>query len=261
MAMNILLVPIAALAALSSSPVTLASTQASAVVDSTGLLPGEVKLEIAAKGETVSRADKATLQINLRCTGATLAEARAQVRSTADKIVTELVRRGVPRANIVADAPTNQTAFVVSEAVDQIAAAAYDPKPANPQSKPQRSASMVISIKLTDVSLLSRIRTYFEEIDAAVLQNPSYELSDDRSARNAAIADAMRNARLDAESYAASANMRVARILAIRDRAAQPSVFPNYEEMIERFANLKGESQPEVKTTASVVVEFALVPR
>src|ERR1044071_593832 len=167
--------------------------------------PGGIPLEVAAKGISIVPADKATMVLNLRCNAATSTEAKRLVRERASDLSRELIAAGVPSRDIVIEEATARLGFVANEAVQSIMDAAQQG-----EAKPKRSASLAVTVTFADMSLLRRVQQLLDQKDAVTLESPAYELSDNRAARRAAIADAIQKARADADSYAASLGMRVA---------------------------------------------------
>lgn len=219
----------------------------------------EITVEAAATGVSIDPADKATVTLNLRKSGATNLEARTNVRSFADQLTTELVAQGVPKQNIDFEEPTNRMGFIANEAMSAIMEdAGKDTLPV------KRPVSAMASLKLTisDLSLLPRLRIFIDQKDAVIMENPAFSLSDDRHARNAAIADGIRKARQDADAYAAALGMKVSRVISANDQAAQSAFsFPDYDKMIERFTGQSDVKSGMVRTSTNVVVKVGLKQR
>lgn len=221
------------------------------------LAPGEVSLEVASKGNSTRRADKATILLSIRCSGDTPAEARAAAKMTSENLRRELQKLGVPAKSILIEEPTARAGFIGNEAVADML---VNVPGAGAAAKPKSTASLQMRIDLAGLSVLPRLRDLLEREPNPVTLTPSYTLNDPRPARNAAIEDAVRNARADADAYAASLGMRVARVVAIRDQSTQPMFIPDYEEMMSRFTQTAGAAE-EVQTNVRAIVEFAIVPR
>ncbi|WP_294121266.1 SIMPL domain-containing protein [Sphingomonas sp.] len=221
---------------------------------------GEIAIEIAATGASMAPADRATVTLNLRKSGPTNAEARANVRALADQLTTELVALGLPRQSIDLEEPTNRFGFIDNEAAS--AAILEDIGQVAPTVKRPVSASASLELTITDLAFLPKLRGLIDQRDAVVMQNPAFSLINDRQNRNAAIGDAMSKARMDADAYAAALGMKVVRVIGARDQAAQNTfMFPEYDKMIERFTGLSEVKSGLVKTSIRAIVEFALAPR
>ena len=226
---------------------------------SPALRAGEIAVEVAATGVSILPADKATVTLNLRKTGATNQEARANVRAIADQLTAELIQLGLPRQSIDFEEPTNRFGFIgnaaASEMMESMGQAATAPK---------RPVSATASLELTisDLALLPKLRGLIDQKDAVVMENPAFSLGNDRRARNAAINDATSKARLDADAYASALGMTVSRVIRAKDQAAQPTLFfPEYEKMFERLTGQPDVKSGMVKTSVRVILEFALRPR
>ncbi len=119
-----------------------------------------------------------------------------------------------------------------------------------------------LEVTISDLGLLPKLRQYIDQKDAVVMENPAFSVSDERSVRNAAIRDGIAKARLDADAYAAALGMRVARVVSAKDQAAQSSFFfPDYNKMLEKITGATDVKSGMVRTSSSVIVEFALTPR
>jgi uncharacterized protein YggE len=94
------------------------------------------------------------------------------------------------------------------------------------------------------------------------MENTAFSLGDDRRARNAAIADGIRKARLDADAYAAALGLRVSRVISANDQAAQSAFsFPDYDKVFERFTGQSDVKSGMVRTSTNVVVKVGLKQR
>jgi uncharacterized protein YggE len=220
------------------------------------LASGEIPLEVAAKGTSINVADKATIVLNLRCSAETSVEAKKLVRERADSLSRDLAGIGVPTQNIAIDDPATRLGFVGNEAIESVMNAGEQGT-----AKPKRWSSLAVTVTFTDLSLLGRVQNFLDQKDAITLESPLFELSDARAARRAAIADALQNARTDAEAYAASLGMRVSRLTGVRDQDAQASPFGDSAEIFQKMMQQKTAPRGKVETDVRVTVEFALAPR
>lgn len=220
------------------------------------VVSGEIPLEVAAKGTSIFAADKATMVLNLSCNAATSSEAKKLVRERADSLIRELAAIGVPSRSITIDEPTAKFGFVGNEAIESVMNAADQSA-----AKPKRSSSLAVTVTFSDLSLLRRVQEFLDQKDAVTLESPLFELSDTGAARRAAISDALQRARADADAYAASLGMRVARLTHVRDQSAQASPFGDYSELFQKFVQQKSVPTGKVETDVRISVEFALAPR
>ncbi len=218
-----------------------------------------IVVEAAATGVSIDPADKATVMIGLRKAGATSLEARTSVRAFADQLTGELVTLGIAKQNIDFEEAASRMGFIGNET---IAAVMQDAGAGTPAVKRPVWAIATLKLTVSDLSLLPRLRLLIDQKDAVVMESPVFSLNDDRRARNAAIADGVRKARLDADAYAAALGMRVGRIISANDQPAQSSSsFPDYDRMIERFTGQSDVKSGMVRTTRDVVVKAELKQR
>jgi uncharacterized protein YggE len=79
--------------------------------------------------------------------------------------------------------------------------------------------------------------------------------------------DAIRRARADADAYAATMNMRVARVLRVTERggfdmmSAMVGIDSVLTRQMEARMGGRGRSSGQIETVALVGVDFALAPR
>jgi uncharacterized protein YggE len=94
---------------------------------------------------------------------------------------------------------------------------------------------------------------------------PVYELVDETAPRRAARAQAIANARADAESYAAALNLRIVRVLHVTERGGLDFLSMTVSESnaliraMRSFSSAQAEAQ--VETYAIAGVDFVLAPR
>lgn len=227
------------------------------------LQANEVPLHVLGKGKATSPADRATLTMNLKRSGATASEARAKVQLLADQLVAELVKRGVPQTAINVSEGQSGLGFVGNEAVaEAMMMADAGAAPGATKQKPDKQATLSIEVVLDNLALLPVVRKFLDDRDAVFLEGPALDLKDDRQARRIAINDAIRNAREEAEAYAAAANMRVVRMLDIDDQVGGSSMEREYSQVIRKMmSRAMSSSDGQVETTVSVTVGFALAPK
>ncbi len=219
---------------------------------------GETRIQIHAKGISSDPADIATMFLNLRKSGKTTPEALAAVNALADRLTRDLVARGVPRGDISREEAPYSMGFVGNEAVPED----LPPELAEVMANPSKTATATLKLHLSDVSLLPRVRQLLAEEEALVAQSPDYSLKDDRSARDAAIADALRKARADAEAYASSLGLRVGRVVEVKDLATQSSMLDGIPAaMLKAMQRDGADSRAIVETAVRLAVDFILLPR
>jgi uncharacterized protein YggE len=225
------------------------------------LAAGEIPVRVVGNGEATSPADRATLVMNIKKSGSTVSEARANTRAYGEQLIAALVARGIPRTAITTQEGSSGLGFVGNEAFDAAAEAMAEARGVAASKTPTKSASMSIQVVLDDLSLLSKVRQFLDERDAVILQPPSFELHADGVARRSAINDAIVHARTEAESYAAATSMRVSRILSINDTAGEANPFGVDLDWMRKLMANGASGDAKIKTRVRVTVEFALTPR
>jgi uncharacterized protein YggE len=226
------------------------------------LAPGEVLLELGSIGAATVPADLATLNVSFGGTGATEAAARAAFDARYERIIAAARRAGVPAAAI-----TRRDAVPIQAAIRAIDVAQESPPggPATPAAEPYYTYGFV-SVRTADMARVDSIRAALvaaagtEPGDTA----PRYSLTESRAARQAARAQALTAVRVDAEAYAASLGMRVARIVRVSERTGVgllPQLVLGEGEMMRQVFGPGQGREPDITVFVVVGVDFALVPR
>lgn len=128
-------------------------------------------------------------------------------------------------------------------------------------------AGGTITLRLRDIDRVAAIRAALEAAGADNVALPIYSLTERSAARREAQARALAAARVDAESYAAHAGMRLARVVRISERVGGDlyGIALNNEAL---FRGLQGsvspgqpQTEPEIVTLVMLGVDYALAPR
>ncbi|HEX8215008.1 MAG TPA: SIMPL domain-containing protein [Allosphingosinicella sp.] len=220
--------------------------------------PDETALRVSAKGSATLPADAATMHLDLRSTAQTEQEARRAVAALADELRRDLIARGVPAASIVVEEGTRNTlGFIGNAALEE------PPEVAVAMARLPKSASMTITLELSDMTLLPRVRQLLHDRDFVAAQPPAFRLRNERPARDAAIAGALARARADAEAYARPLGLRVGRLVEVRDLAASSSASGGFEgEMMTALVRgIRGDDSATVVTEVHLAVDFILLRR
>lgn len=228
--------------------------RAAAAVGLPPLGAGEVLLEVDGDGSVRTRADLVTLLVPVTSTAATAAAARSANAQLAARLSAAARSAGVAEADIQLVDPAGALGFIGNEFAGAMMAA-------EAAAQPKQSVRRSLEIRIRTPSNFPRVRDALEEAGANAVVEPTYALSDSRVARQGAKAQAVSNARADADSYARSLNMRVGRILRVSDRAGFNPYDPStLQDMFRKASGMGNGSSDEVVTTARVSVDFALVP-
>lgn len=243
------------------------------------LAPGEVLLELGSIGARTVPADLATMNVGVGGSGETEAAARADLDARYRRVIAAARQAGVPAAAISEGEPSHiadlRTFDVMEEPpppmeeppsppgsapVDARAAAPSRPRP------PTHYASRSAIVRVTDMARVGAIRA---ALAAAAESEPGsamavYSLTDSRAARQAARAQALAAIRADAEAYAASLGMRVARIVRVTERTGVgllPQLALGEAATMRQFFGPGQGREPNITVFAVVGVDFALAPR
>lgn len=234
---------------------------------SVGVLPtltqGEVLLEVSGLGLSVSPATSATLTVT--------ATGRGETREAAERAREEEVRRLTAAARAAGGAGTDVrvTPGFTAEIADTFDGAEMNmlgDEDLNfsvaTERQPSFHATSDIEVVLSNPS---RARAVAAAIGAAGIYGIGdsivYALADDAAQQRAARAQAIANARANAEAYAASLNMRIVRVLRVTERAGLDFAALAFTQrsaarLVERPSN-----DPIIRTFAVVGVDFVLAAR
>ncbi len=221
------------------------------------LAAGEMLLELGSMGTATVRADSAEVSIRISLQGSDEAEVRRKYDGIAARLRTaardargevqvgELSSYGDMAMYNVVDIDMNATV----DTSDVAGAAAC-------------SGHAVATITLRDLSRIEALTSTLEGIEG-VYSDVRYSASDMNAVRRQARDNAIATARAEADSYAASLGMRVARIARVTERVeidfmAMMMGDPTIQNLA--MAGAPG-SDPNVPTFVRVGVDFILAPR
>ena len=231
--------------AVSSSPVTLPP-----------LAPGEVLLEVGATGTSVRPADRARLVVTGSGRAATAAEARAAADAEIRAATQAARAAGIAADDIRPLRPAQPLGLHANSAVEDMALPAEVAAGMVPT---VHHAGRTLEIIVRRPADAERVRAAIEQAGVAAVPAPLYEVADEEAALNAAREDALRRARAKAEGFAAAANMRVARLIRISDRAGPESI--GWSVVAAMMGVRDGAAGTDVETQVQVEVDFVLAPR
>jgi hypothetical protein len=256
----------AALALAGTLPGASAVVVAQAPVSTQPLAPGEVLLELNATGTVVTRADAAVMTLRAMGSGNTAAEARAAAEREAARLA------GIARGAGVAPADVQIMPVMLSpDYADLVGPPPYDGADMNAVSvaleddaaRPRtRNATAMVLIRGRDLASLQPMIRAMEQGDAVMESEPRYSLRDTDAARREARNRALANARADAEAYAAALGLRVVRVVRVTERLGFDfiSMMVNERAMRRQIEANDGRS-PDIETSVTIGVDFALAPR
>ena len=222
------------------------------------VIVGEVPLEIVATVSSYMPAQYAELSICVTARARTTPEADTAVKNLADKVRDSLAAQGIARTDIVGRqfGGAGRFGFVGNESLDL---GDVSPEIARLQSaNADKIAVLYIDVTVRDLKKLDAVRRYLVGANVALASGPTLKIVDENIARRVAIADAVANAQLEANDYAAALHMRVSRIVRIKNSAPLDAAFN--ANMLQRMTsgNLLAPADNKVATDVRATVEFVL---
>ena len=232
-----------------AAPLALAACQQPAY-DPRGVDHDETLLSVSATGES-----EAFFQVGVENFGPTgKATSDANAKDIA-KVVAALKKAGVPEKDI-------QTRTVGIQRIQ------YGDR------KGQYQANNIVAVTVRQIDKAGDAVTAATEAGANVFSGPDLRISDSETAANTAYGEAFKAAKARAQAYADAADMKIARVLTIRDGGGAqgdryipgapppPPVAPVVRTQAMPEEQAGGVIQPGQTTSrVSVQVDFALVPK
>jgi uncharacterized protein YggE len=177
--------------------------------DPRGVERDEVLLQVVASGRVDTRPDEARFSAGVQTNAATAAAASAGNNEVMTRVAAALERLGVKEDDL-------QTRQITLQRID------YGPE------RGRFRADNVIEVRVRDMRRAGEAIAATTEAGANVLSGPNMMVSDPEAANRSAYAQAYKAARARAETYAAAAGLKIARVLAIRDTGEQGGPVPYY---------------------------------
>jgi uncharacterized protein YggE len=215
--------------------------------DPRGLRHRETLLTVSATGRAEAVPDQALFTAGLSSIAADAQAAGARNAETMNRIVSALAKLNIPARDI-------QTR---SLSLDRVG---YGPN------RGRYEASNSVAVRVRDVRRVGLAIAAATAAGANILSGPELSVADPEKANLGAYGAAYRAARAKAEAYAAAADLRIARVLTIRDGGEGGTMMQMEPDMMNRPAPEIAAAPPPVLagTNSSVVttsVDFALEPR
>ncbi len=225
------------------------------------LAAGEVLLEVNALAYVTSRADRATLSVVVSAEGADAPAARRATEAKLARVVAAVRAAGIAAEDIDSSRVTTSVAYPLVTADMAIASAAA---PTASEAEPPRTATgnATLTITIRNVERVEPVRDVLAANEVESYQPPDYRLVDNSAQRREARLQAMRKARADAESYAASLNMRIVRVVRVTERLGLGGLglIASEADTVGNLFSRSWRRSPEVDTIVTVGVDFALAP-
>ena len=223
--------------------------------DPRGVDHDETLLSVSATGESEVRPDEAFFQVGVENFGQTGKAASDANAEDIAKVVAALKEAGVPAKDI-------QTRTVGIQRIQ------YGDR------QGQYQANNIVAVTVRDIEKAGDAVTAATEAGANVFSGPDLRISDSEKAANTAYGEAFKAAKARAQAYADAADMKIARVLTIRDGGGAqgdryipgaPPPPPPVAPVVRTQAMPEeggGVIQPGQTTSrVSVQVDFALVPK
>jgi len=215
--------------------------------DRRGVDRDEVLVQVAASGSADTRPDEARFAAGVSTIQPSAGAASAANNQAMNRVVAALRGLGIRPDDV-------QTRSITLNRLD------YGPN------RGRFEANNVIEVRVRDLAKAGQAIAAATEAGANVLSGPNLRVGDPERASRSAYAQAYRAARARAEAYGEAAELRVVRVLAIRDSQgeAMPMVMEAGALDLERAA--PPVAPPPVQTgvntsEVSIRVDFALAPR
>lgn len=225
------------------------------------LAAGEVLLEVNALAYVTSRADRATLSVVVSAEGADAPAARRATEAKLARVVAAVRAAGIAAEDIDAGRVTTSVGYPLVTAEMAIAtAAARTATEAEPTRTATGNATLTITIR--NVDRVEPVRDVLAANEVESYMPPDYRLVENSAQRREARLQAMRKARADAESYAASLNMRIVRVVRVTERLGLGGLglIASEADTVGNLFSRSWRRSPEVDTIVTVGVDFALAP-
>lgn len=214
------------------------------------LAPGEVLLEVNAAARVTSPASSAILTVSLNGRGPTAADARAELRREVERVTAASRAAGAAAADVREVGMRSGNTFDGGMGTG---------------SGNRFWANTQVEIRLRNASAAPGLYRMLNPAMEGLPQAIFYEVEDDSAPRRQARDLALRNARTDAESYAAAANMRIVRVLRVTERLGLDTLGMAITESNTALRTMmdwsRTTSRPEVQTYSILGVDYVLAPR
>jgi hypothetical protein len=216
--------------------------------DPRGLLAGETLLTVTGTGRAEAVPDQALFEAGLSNIAPTAEAASARNAATMNRITAALAKLNIPQRDI-------QTRNLSLNRID------YG------RNRGQFEARNSVAVRVRDVGKVGHGIAAVTANGANILSGPDLTVADPEKANLSAYGAAYKAARAKAESYAKAANLRIVRVLSIRDGGDGGTMAPmGQEESRADYAMRPQAAPPPVMagTNVNVVttsVDFVLAPK
>ena len=237
-----------------------ASTAAAQTSPTEVLAPNQTLLEVQSTGQSFVAPDQATLTGGVVTFATTSREAADSNARAMAQVVAALKKAGVAPRDI-------QTQSVSLDPQSN-----YDRQGAEPPRITGYQARNAVTVRVRDVTKASELLTVLFEAGANDVNGPFFSIEDDSAAVTKARADAVSQAKAEADAYATAFGMRVVKVLRISERQRSAT----YESIVVTGSRIRPAGAPppppppmsspavevgEMEQKVTIWVDFALGPK
>jgi len=229
--------------------------QAPRPVAAASLATGEILFELEVTGKALSPPDQTLLMVNFSTSGETAASARTAGQATRQRLVE--IARGFDAQSISGSNPSGMPFGAFGFSSDELMVMPIGSGEDDNRLARGYSAMGGTRFRLGNARRIGELRDALQQAGALTITGPIFILDDDTEARRRARDDALARAREEADRFASSQHMRVARLVSFSESSADATSFQN---LLSQWTGQSPASSPQVETRLTARVAFALVP-
>jgi hypothetical protein len=243
-------VRLAALIAFTVAGAVAPAMQASAQDVAIALAPGEVLLKVEAEGVHRGKPDLMSISAGVVTTGRTAKDALAANAVLANRLLDAVRRSGVEPRDVQTESLQVQPKFAGNR----------DEEDEGARRITGYVARNRLRVTLRDLGKAPAIIDGLFEAGANQVEGPEFGFSDPAPEYRAARIAAVKEARAEADTYAAALGMRVTRVLRVSERRAE--IDDNSAEIIVTGSRIRATPvEPgEIETAVTVWIDYAMAP-
>ncbi len=251
-------------------------------MDKVNTAKGEMLLEVTANGTASAKIIKVSASCEMKASAESKNAAMALLEKQQSDLTSALRDAGLSSAKLDFTAPailsTEATAAmdaaVAADAAMAVASkSSKGPKNTMPkQEEPIPSISAYtrrVGLSTSSATEMRAIGSMIEQFgctqDNRSFRNPLIELENPEGAKASAAKTAITSAKLQADNYAATLNMKVVRLLRVSEVGAIKELLgPGFEDFLREIKNDRGRQNPainEMPVSATISVDFVLGPK
>lgn len=233
-----------------------AQTEGSHVTEALDLRPGETLLEVSANGSSLDRPTITWFNVGVVSVGPTALGALEANSAEMNAVISTVRSFGVEARDVQTSQLRIEPSFAEeSENYDEY----RDPRPPRILGYVVRNT---VELRLRSLDRAGAIIGALFEAGANYVNGPDFQLDDETRevALSAGRADAAANARAEAETYAQSFGMRIARVIRVSERSSRTGGGEGVAVTGTRIIGVPVEPG-EIETTVQLWVDYALVPQ